>query len=214
MARRALIALIVLAFAPSSAAAKHSSCAAPGSRTVQSDDAVRVYARHGHTWACAFATGRRFELGKGSEFFRDGVYSLEHVQLVGTKVAYVVSQDGVDYTVSQVWLRDVRQGRFLLKGVSPVVRESVCTPGDDRNLDSLVLAPKGHVAWGTTYSCAPGLASYREQIVAFKPGGRPRLLDSAADADTRGIETNSLGLGEVRTLAYWLKDGSARSATF
>ncbi len=210
------LALVVLAgLAPASAQAKRSPCNPRGSQTVLANDEVRIYFLHHNDWACAYANGRRFEIGRGSEFFADGSYNLEHLQLVGTKVAYVISWDGVDYTVGEVWLRDVKKGRFLLKGVSPVVREAVCAPGDGRNVDSLVLAPKGRVAWGTSYSCAPGIASYRQEIVAFKPGGRPRLLDSAAADEPVGpvLGSGSVGLAEDGDRAYWMHDDTTpRSA--
>jgi hypothetical protein len=212
---RTALALALLALAgllPASAEAKRSTCSARHSSTVESTEALRLYARpHHHLWVCAFANGRRFQIGHGSQLFADATYHLDHLQLAGSAVAYVVSEDGVDYTVGQVWLRDVRKGRTLLAGVSPVVRED-CALGDARNVDSLVLAPRGHVAWGVTYSCGPGLGSSREQIVAFKPGGRPRLLDAGALDAPDSPEAASLALGQTITRLFWMHGDAARSA--
>jgi hypothetical protein len=205
----ALILLVLAGLAPAKAEARRSTCAAAHSRTVMSNSAVRIYVRRGHEFACAYRNGRRFELGRGSEFFRDGAYSLEHVHLSGAKVAYTVSQDGVDYTVSEVWLRDVRKGRNLVAGASPVVREAACAPGDDRAIQNLVLAPNGHLAWTTTYSCAPGITSYRDEVVVLKPGAPPRLLDSGPEST---LEPQSLGLAETSSRVYWTHGATVRKA--
>jgi hypothetical protein len=205
--RLVLLLLALAALAPASAEAKHSSCGARHSVTLEANDAVRVYAQRHKSWACAYANGRRFEIGRGSEFYADGSYSLEHLHLVGSKLAYAVSQDGVDYTVSEIWLRDVRRGRTLVKAASPVVREPACATGDHRAVDGLVLAPNGHLAWSTTYSCAPGISSYRQEIVSLKPGGKARLRDSGPE-DTLA----ELGLAELGSRVYWTRGGVAESA--
>jgi hypothetical protein len=209
----ASLALLALAcLLPASAQAKRSTCAARHSSTVETNEDLRLYTRpHRRLWACAFANGRRFEIGHGSQLQADATYHLDHLQMTGSKVAYVVSEDGVDYTVGEVWLRDVRAGRNLLAGASPVVRED-CALGDARDVDSLVLAPRGHLAWGVSYSCAPGIASYRQQIVAFKPGGRPRLLDAGPldSPDSPGAAT--LALGETIARLFWMHGDTPRSA--
>ena len=121
MLTRVVLALMVLAaLVPASAQAKHSSCGARHSVTLEANDAVRVYAQHQKSWACAYANGRRFEIGRGSELYADGNYDLDHFHLVGSKLAYTVSQDGVDYIVSEIWLRDVRRGRTLVRAARPV----------------------------------------------------------------------------------------------
>ena len=205
--RVVLVLLALAAIAPASAEARRSSCAARHSVTLEANDAVRVYAQRHQSWACAYANGRRFQIGRGSEFYADGSYNLEHVHLAGSKLAYTVSQDGVDYTVAEIWLRDVRRGRTLVKAASPVVREPVCAIGDHRNVDGLVLAPNGHLAWSTTYSCAPGISSYRQEIVSLTPGGTPRLRDSGAEGTLGG-----LGLAESGSRVYWTRGGVAETA--
>jgi hypothetical protein len=211
----ASLALLALACVlPASAQAKRSTCSARHSSTLETNDDLRLYGRpHHQLWVCAFANGRRFEIGHGSQLGADGTYHLEHLHLAGSKVAYVVDEDGVDYTVSEVWLRDVRKGRNLLAGVSPVVREG-CVIGDEREVQSLVLTPKGHIAWGTTYSCGPGLGGYQQQVIAFKPGGKPRVLDSgpAPELGPETLDPTSLALSEGAAHLYWLHGDTPRSA--
>jgi hypothetical protein len=213
MRRAAALAAIALgavaAGAPATAQARRSTCAARGSRTVVADAAVRVYRRaDGGTWACAHANGRRSELGRGSEPYREGNYVIEHIHLRGSRVAYAIAQDEVDYIVSTVWLRDVRAGRNLVANVSPLVHEGVvCPVGDFRELDDLVLGPRGHLAWTETNTCTDG--SVRVEVVAFTRGSGRRLLDSAPDPD---IDVHSLTGTADR--AFWLHSGAARWATF
>jgi hypothetical protein len=210
--RTALLAAALAALLPTTASATpaRSTCAAPHSRTLQSNAAVRVYTNSGGWWACAYANGRRFHLGRGSRAFRDHQYTIEEdIRLRGSRVAFVVSEDGVDYTVSSLWLRDIRTGRNLVADASPVVREGVCAVGDDRSVASLLLGPRSHLAWTVTYSCAPGLASYREEVVALAPGGHRRLLDSSAEAV---IDPNSLALASHLGRVFWMHGATPVSA--
>ena len=200
--------LAITALAPGTAEARRSSCAARHTFTVESNGYLRLYVRGERLYACSYDSGRRFEIGKGSEPYDDGYgnYGIEHVRVVGPRVAYTVYTDGVDYTVAEVWMRDVRRGRTFLHGVSPFIAEpgAGCVPGDNRQVDSLVLSAHGAVVWSSTYACTEGERS-RSQVILARRGARPELLDADAEGDCGPV-----ALDENSVVLFWLHGHTPR----
>jgi hypothetical protein len=187
-------AVATLATCGGGAAAAPVACAPGGAQVKLADRHGQVYTLHRAVYGCDRHTRMTTKLGVTTSCV--AVARVDHLALSGDVVAYGLDRCGVDTgftTVITRRLSDGKQLRNLAAVTGPGLVESY------QSLGSLVVTPKGAVAWIATEHSIIGHGT-RIEVHA---GGK--LLDSGP-----GIVASSLRLH--RSTLTWRDGGATRSA--
>ena len=187
-------------------AAAAESCAARGSQTVDSTRAVRLYVDDGRYRACAYANGRRVKLARGGGTIDDAV-------IAGRYLAYTVGYDNQVGRNETVFVRNVRTGKWVVRGADPRVAETGIEGVEAAEVVSLRLTARGTAAWGTHYVHGEA-ARLRAQIVALGGDKAMRLLAAGPAEDATRIDAFSLALVDApgTPRAYWMQGAEPQTA--
>jgi hypothetical protein len=199
------VAVAVLAVAGGPADARAARCAVAHSRTLAADAQVRVFSVFSHAagvrrvYGCAYAAGRRWQLGDEADPSQFDDPQVRALQLSGTLAAYATETDEPQTVQSIVAVRDLRTGRYR-------VSTSAADPDEARAfVTALVLGVGAQVSWIADLASDPANQVFEVRTAA--PKAAPVVLDHAAD-----IDPSSLALSASGTVLYWLRGGVAMSA--
>jgi hypothetical protein len=162
----AVTAAVLVAFGGGTAAAA-SPCAPAGAHVKLTDRRAQVYGLGKAIYACDRRTRRTTKLGQAT--ICNLAARVDHVALAGDSVAYGLDRCGVDTGFTTVAVRRVSDGKRLHSFAA------VTGPGlveSYQSIDSLIVTPKGAVAWIATDSSIIGHGR-RLEVHANR-----RLLDS------------------------------------
>jgi hypothetical protein len=207
----ATVAVLVL---PTEAAAK-SSCRSEvgrGAEVVEQSRKVAVYQRreqppHETVYRVYYGCDRDTATLRRLIAFSDFNYRVHHLALAGHVVAFAYSYpEGAGHeTVHNIRFHDLRTDRHrTFDALSTSERKA----GRSKYVRSLVLTPKGSVAWIAAFRKDEGVLdeTYQVNAVETGPGGRRTKLDQGT-----AIGPHSLALSVGRTL-YWKHGDATRSA--
>ncbi|HEX7223276.1 MAG TPA: hypothetical protein VF231_08490 [Candidatus Limnocylindrales bacterium] len=199
----AAAALAALALAPASAAEAGAKkpkprCTTAG-KTLEATKDVRIYTRgkstDDPTYACAYKSGRRFEIAGGE--CESGSFS--GVQFAGRYLAVRVNFCGIDSEGSQVEVWNVARRKVVRRGQSD---DGI---GGSAGIASFVLAANGSLAYITT-AASGTKKEVRTVTLGAERDAPATTVDSGAE-----IVDESLALDSGNT-AYWRNGTTVKTA--
>lgn len=158
------------------------------------------------------ATGRRFRLASVAPR-RSGAV-VDDIVIAGRYLAYTIGYYNQVGRTEQVYVRNARRGKWVVRGIDPEVAEPGFRRTDGSEAVSLAVTARGTAAWGVHFLHGDEDRT-RVQIVALGRDRAKRLLAAGALEDpTTRIDAFSLALldGHGAARAYWMAGSDARTA--
>lgn len=205
----ALSCMACLLLSPASAGAvrvspkKPARCAPRHTRIIISNAQVQVYEgpdrnREGlpAIYGCARSRHQSYVLGEMATFSSSGGGGIDHETLAGAMVAYEQISGGPSGAAWLVYVRDLRNGRWVHRAFTGMARESRYRGVGP--LTALVLKSDGSVAWIAKVAGLSGYVPPEYEVHALDKGGS-RLLASGTEIDPHSLALKGSALSWTET---------------